>query len=312
MVSVGLSLRRSCGVFLFSAALVAPLAAQSQQEAAGTIGLLNGQAQVAGAGTPAHALAKGDSIYNGDTVQTGASSYAMIRFSDQSTALLRPNTSFLVEKYHYAAAAPAPAASAPSAQAPLQVAAAPVDSSFFRLVKGGFRAVSGLIAHADYSHYGVATPVATMGVRGTDYELVMCESACQADSTVLESLPPGENPAGGVVSGVNSGSIEVVSFTGHTMTLTAGQYGITLADGTQYLLRAIPAFLENGAAAASGGVAAGGADAAAGAAGGSALATAGVAVGIAALVGVIVGGSSDESSHSTTSTSTTGTSSTGR
>ncbi|MDB5977991.1 MAG: hypothetical protein JWR07_4751 [Nevskia sp.] len=299
----------------FALAALAPVSAFAQAAApAGTIGLLNGQAQATGLNTPAHALAKGDPVYGGDIVETRASSYTMIRFTDQGSVLLRPNSKFQVEKYQYGAAAPAPiptpaAAAAPGAPvpvAPLQAATAATqpDSTFFRLLKGGLRAVSGLVAHADYSHYLMSTPVATMGIRGTDYEIAMCEDACLTDPTVLNSIPPNKTVAGSVVSGVNEGQIVVTSFTGNSITLGPGQYAITLADGTQYLLNGIPAFLNSSAAAGGTGVAAGGATAASAAAGGSLLVAAGGAAAIAAIIGVVIGSSSDNGSGTATSTST--------
>ena len=179
----------------FVLAALAPVSAFAQAAQAGSISLLNGQAQVTGLNTPAHALAKGDPVYGGDIVETRASSYTLIRFTDQGSVLLRPNSKFQVEKYQYAAAAPAAAVPAAPAQrealAPLQAASAATqpDSSFFRLLKGGLRAVSGLVAHADYSHYLMSTAVATMGIRGTDYEVAMCEDSCLSDPTVLNSVP---------------------------------------------------------------------------------------------------------------------------
>lgn len=294
----------------FILAALAPVSAFAQAAQAGSISLLNGQAQVTGLSTPAHALAKGDPVYGGDIVETRASSYTLIRFTDQGSVLMRPNSKFQVEKYQYAAAAPTPAPAAPAqreALAPLQAASAATqpDSSFFRLLKGGLRAVSGLVAHADYSHYLMSTPVATMGIRGTDYEVVMCEDGCLSDPTVLNSVPPGKDLAGSVVSGVNEGQIVVTSFTGNTITLGPGQYGITLADGSQYLLGAIPAFLNSTSAAIGGGVAAGGTTAAAAAAGGSVLVTAGTAAAIAAIIGVAISSSSDNGSTSTTSSTAT-------
>ncbi|MFI4979033.1 MAG: hypothetical protein ACHQIO_01665 [Nevskiales bacterium] len=296
----------------FALAALAPVSAFAQAAVpAGTIGLLNGQAQATGLNTPAHALAKGDPVYGGDIVETRASSYTMIRFTDQGSVLLRPNSRFQVEKYQYgaAAAAPAPVAAAPGAPAPvapLQAATAATqpDSTFFRLLKGGLRAVSGLVAHADYSHYLMSTPVATMGIRGTDYEIAMCEDACLTDPTVLNSIPANKTVAGSVVSGVNEGQIVVTSFTGNSITLGPGQYAITLADGTQYLLNGIPAFLNSSAAAGGTGVAAGGSTAAAAAAGGSVLVAAGGAAAIAAIIGVVIGSSSDNGTTATTTTST--------
>lgn len=291
-------------LFLFALAASAPLAGHAQSVPAGTVTLLNGTASATGVSGPAHALSKGDAVYGGDVIETGAGSYALVRFSDQSSVLLRPASRFQVEKYQYAAApAAAPAPSAPLA--PLQATAASAgDSSFFRLLKGGLRAVSGLIAHADYSHYRMSTPIATMGIRGTDYEVVMCEDACLNDPTVLNALPAGKSPVGGVVSGVNEGQIVVTSYTGNSLTLGPGQYAITLADGSQYLLGAIPAFINTSAAAGTG-VAAGGAAAASSAASGSVITAVTAGVITAAIIGVVVTSSSDSGTSSTTATTQT-------
>jgi len=297
-------------ISVFTLAALAPSGAFAQNAAAGSVGLLNGRAQATGLNAPTHALAKGDPVYGGDIVETGSSSYAMIRFTDQGTVLLRPNSKFQVEKYQYGAGAPVPAAAPaqPEALAPLQAATAATapDSTFFRLLKGGLRAVSGLVAHADYSHYLMSTPVATMGIRGTDYEIAMCEGSCLTDPTVTQAVPAGKSLDGAVVSGVNQGQIIVTSFTGNSVTLNAGQAVITLADGSQYLLGALPAFLETGTdAVVEGGVAAGGATAASAAAGGSLLVGVGMSAAIAALIGVVVSTSSDSGTTATTSTTST-------
>ncbi|MDR3415045.1 MAG: hypothetical protein P4L83_02570 [Nevskia sp.] len=304
--------------FLFAAAV--PVAAMAQPVPAGTITLLNGQASAAASGSTSHALAKGDTVYDGDTVETGAGSYTLIKFTDDGTVLLRPNSRFQVERYRYGVAAPAPAAAPTPAAPQTRPLANPAavagggQSAFFRLLKGGLRAVSGLIAHADYANYRMSTPVATMGIRGTDYEIVVCDEACQTDPSVLKALPPGESPAGAVVSGVNSGEITVTSITGSSVTLDAGQYAITLADGSQYLLGGLPAFLAAQSAAAStvtsgaagAGVAAGGVPAASAVAGGSLLVGAGVTAGVGALIGVVVGTSSNNTGSTTTATTSTG------
>jgi hypothetical protein len=292
-------------ILLFVVAAVSPLAGFAQSAPAGTVTLLNGSAEVYGPNAPAHALSKGDSIYPGDEVETAAGSYALVRFTDQGSVLLRPQSRFQVEKYQFAAAPAAPAAAqAPrEALAPLQASASPGDSSFFRLIKGGLRAVSGLIAHSDYSHYRMSTPVATMGIRGTDYEIALCDAGCASDPAITSVVPAGKDLSGAVLSGVNEGQIEVVSLkAGTSIALSPGQYCITLADGSQYLLNAIPALLANGGTAV--GVAAGGTAAASSAASGSLL-TAGVTgIAAAAVIGVIVGSSSDSGTTATSATST--------
>jgi hypothetical protein len=293
---------------LFALAALAPIAGYAQAYPAGTVTLLNGEAQAVDPAGSARGLAKGASVYEGDSVETAAASYALVSFTDQGSVLLRPNSRFQVERYHYngaaAPAAPAAAAAAPAA-APQPAGAAP-ESSFFRLLKGGLRAVSGLIAHANYSNYRMSAPTATMGIRGTDFEAVLCEGPCLSDPTVLQAVPPGANLNGAVVTGVNDGQIVVTSTTGKSLVLNPGQYAITLADGNQYLLNGIPAFLttQSGELGESG-VAAGGSLAASNVAAGNLLVVGGVAVlGIGPALGMLLSGSGNQGTSTSTSTST--------
>ncbi len=50
--------------------------------------------------------------------------------------------------------------------------------SFYVLLKGGFRSITGAIGKEDKAAYRVRTPVATIGIRGTDYTAVFCSSDC--------------------------------------------------------------------------------------------------------------------------------------
>ncbi|MBL6749965.1 MAG: hypothetical protein ISP90_05550 [Nevskia sp.] len=301
--------------FSFLAGVLVWFNAVAQTPPAGTIGLLKGQASALSISGESRALAKGSAVYSGETIQTGPQSYVLINFSDQSTTMLRPSTQFVIEKYQFnggaaggAAAPAAPAAPAASGLAPLQttVEKAP-EASFFRLLKGGLRVVSGLIGHADYSHFRLSTPVATMGIRGTDFIVATCEGECQADPEVIKSVPAGSSTNGAVVSGSYNGTITVTSITGQTMTLAPGQFCITLADGSQYLLGAEPAFLSSTGAAAAGGT---GGVAGAEAAAESVLIAGSITAGVtAAIFGVVIAGSSSNGTNGTTGTS--GTTSTG-
>ncbi|MES2884276.1 MAG: hypothetical protein V4709_05700 [Pseudomonadota bacterium] len=88
-----------------------------------------------------------------------------------------------------AASSTSPAAAAttvpPPAAAPAPLVTASQSSSsgtsraFFRLVKGGFRSVSGVIGKLNREDYRVTTPVATIGIRGTVYSARLCQGACE-------------------------------------------------------------------------------------------------------------------------------------
>jgi hypothetical protein len=96
------------------------------------------------------ALTKGAEINAGDTIQT-ADGRAQVRFSDGGYISLQPNTEFKVEDYSFSGKADG------------------TEKGFFNLVKGGLRAITGAIGHTNKQAYRVNTPVATIGIRGTEF-----------------------------------------------------------------------------------------------------------------------------------------------
>lgn len=145
-------------------------------------------------------LVRGDTVVSSETISTGPNSIVQLNFTDGSIVTLRPNTRFQVQSYHF------------------KQSDQSQDSSFFRLVKGGLRTISGLIGHRSKKEYRVETPVATVGIRGTDYELRECAGDCQ-------DVEP--TPNDGLYIGVNStdhGSRIVVTNNAGEIDLTAGQF----------------------------------------------------------------------------------------
>lgn len=96
------------------------------------------------------ALTKGAEIDVGDTIQTN-DARAQVKFTDGGYVSLQPNTTFKVEDYAYAAKKDG------------------TDKSFFSLIKGGMRAITGLVGKTNKQAYRLNTPVATIGIRGTEF-----------------------------------------------------------------------------------------------------------------------------------------------
>ncbi len=132
----------------------------------------------------------GMSIEPGETVTT-KSGRAQIKFADGGLISLQPATEFKVDDYKYG--------TGKGAQ----------ESAAFTLVKGGLRAVTGLIGKQRKQAYQMQTEVATIGIRGTEYQLVICSGNCdQPDGLYVRT---GE----GLISVKNAvGEIEVGA--GHT------------------------------------------------------------------------------------------------
>lgn len=184
------------------AALLAALTAYADAPtgtAAGTATLVTGRVSAATPAGEIRDLIKGGAVYSGEVIITSSASYVNIEFSDGGRVLLRPESRFAIERYQYAGgqAANAQPSNRPAAQ----------ESAFFRLLKGGFRAVSGLIGHTRREDYAVQTPVATIGIRGTDYEVRYCNGDCGDVSPT---------PQDGLYAGVNAGSIGITNPAGTT------------------------------------------------------------------------------------------------
>jgi hypothetical protein len=102
-------------------------------------------------------LVKGSTLSAGDTVRTGRGR-AQIRFTDGSYTSLQPNTVFRIDDYHYDAKRKEESV------------------SFFSLLKGGLRTITGLVGKLRKKAYQLRTPVATVGIRGTEYLAVVGNS----------------------------------------------------------------------------------------------------------------------------------------
>lgn len=111
----------------------------------------------------ARPLKRKSEVFSNDQISTGPKGQLQLRFTDGSRLSLRPETLFHIENYQFDGNKPKDG------------------SSVYRLIKGGLRTITGTISSANTDNYRVNTPIATIGVRGTDYELFFCDQSC-ADS----------------------------------------------------------------------------------------------------------------------------------
>jgi hypothetical protein len=144
---------------------------------AATVVMITGRGLALSADGSLRALVNGSPVFEGELVSTGPSTYLNLKFVDQSLFLLRPNTRFQIEEFSHAAPAAEPLA---PARRTLTASVTPprTDTAFFRLLKGGFRAVTGAVGKTERERFRVATPVATIGIRGTDFETRWCATDC--------------------------------------------------------------------------------------------------------------------------------------
>lgn len=100
-------------------------------------------------------LARGSAILVGDKISTGSNGTAHIRFSDNTLVSIEKDSIFVVNEYVY------------NEQNPKS------NKQTSSLLQGGFKTITGLISKGDYTKYKVNTPVATIGVRSTEYLLFL-------------------------------------------------------------------------------------------------------------------------------------------
>lgn len=110
-------------------------------------------------------------VHQGDTLRTEKDTYARIRFTDGGEVVLRPETIFKIERYRYS---------------PVPVDAKQ-DGFMMRLMKGGLRAVTGMIGKRDQSRVKMRAGTATIGIRGTHWG-VMCvgEDTCSSQDDAAD------------------------------------------------------------------------------------------------------------------------------
>ena len=153
----------------------------------GTISQMSGTLSVRKGDGTVRILSQTSEIQPGDTVNTQRDSYAQIKFPDGGQITLKPNTSVKLDSFNFSLAEPK------------------ADSMLFGLLKGGMRAVTGLVGkRGDPDAYKMNTATATIGIRGTTFGADDC-STTKCDNlqdAVYVSVADGEivasNAAGAV------------------------------------------------------------------------------------------------------------------
>lgn len=106
-------------------------------------------------------LSVNSAVEQGDTLVTEKKTFARIKFTDDSEMNMRPGTQLRVSQYNFDQAKPQE------------------DKVIYNLLRGGLRAVTGLIGkRGDLDSYKLVTENAVAGVRGTTYEVRICEDNC--------------------------------------------------------------------------------------------------------------------------------------
>jgi hypothetical protein len=116
----------------------------------GTVSLVLGRATI-GSGKLSRAVKPGSQVRVHDQIVTSTNGHVHIRFVDDALVSVRPDSRLEITRYDYDPARPA------------------LSTVKFDLIEGITRAISGKAAKAARQRFRLNTPIAAIGVRGTDF-----------------------------------------------------------------------------------------------------------------------------------------------
>lgn len=131
----------------------------AQSKDSGTVLMALGDVKI-NRGGQLSVLKKGGIVQSGDAILTGVTSNAQVRMSDGAIIAVRPESEFKITEYSFNGKADGS------------------EKASLSLVKGGVRAVTGVIGRENRDNLKVDAVVATVGIRGTGFNIVYCQGSC--------------------------------------------------------------------------------------------------------------------------------------
>lgn len=132
-------------------------------------------------------LNQGMAVLVGESISAAATGEALLKTDDGGLIAVRPNAQFVVESF--------------------EAKGKQDDRQTLRLISGALRVVTGWIGKLNRDAYKIVTPVATIGVRGTDHEPYVLSKDLATES--YRSGTYDKVTRGGTVLEANGGSIEI-------------------------------------------------------------------------------------------------------
>jgi len=171
------------------------------QPVVGRVVEMSGVARATDSAGRGRRLEPGSLVRRGDTLSTSSGTTVRVEFRDGEQLTLRPDSRVRVRKWSLPEVGPG--------------------QRVIGLLAGGLRAITGALGNRDEDDYRTITPAATMGIRGTDYSVQLCEAGDCANSQ-------GESLDDGVYVGVTSGQIELLNAGGEAV-YGSGEHGYVAA-----------------------------------------------------------------------------------
>lgn len=122
----------------------------------GKVDALSGSAYVENQSGKSSAVTVGQSVYEGQTINSGPDGEVHLVTEDGGIIAVRPNTVFRIDEY--------------------KAEGNSTDKIFMSLLKGAVRSITGWVGKFNNAAYRITTPTATIGIRGTDHETTVIDS----------------------------------------------------------------------------------------------------------------------------------------
>lgn len=160
------------------------------------------------------ALSLGSPLYHQDQLRSQTDSYALLVFRDGEKITLQAESKLDIAQYHFQ-------------QAGVK------DNAVYRLTTGGMRVLTGSIGKANKDAYTIETPVGTIGIRGTGFDLA-CVGDCIAESAKVNTKRQATDKLPeGLYSHVWQGQIALTNESGeHLITMPDSRYTANLQSQT--------------------------------------------------------------------------------
>lgn len=127
--------------------------AYASAQVAGKVLFKSGDAVITHADQSTAQIAQHDPINSGDTIETRLGR-VQLSYHDGAKVSLQPHTIYKIQQYAFSGAEDGS------------------EHAITELIKGGLRTVTGLIGHKNRERYQLRTPVATIGIRGTEFTVL--------------------------------------------------------------------------------------------------------------------------------------------
>ena len=146
------------------------LSSQGLAQPVGEVEFARGAGFAQGTNQTPRTLGKGLALNEGDRLTTSDGAAAIIKMTDGTRMTVRPNSELVIQQFKFKEAG--------------------TDNSMvMSLLRGGLRAVTGLISKNSPEAAKLRTVTATIGIRGTDFDARLCNTDCAAESKTVNEKP---------------------------------------------------------------------------------------------------------------------------